>query len=254
MEPLRSPFQGVWNIIRFNWHFYLSAAGFVLLILFANQYVSASIQLYANIILLLILGSTAISLIVSYYIYDLSDLYQFDWLSALRITSPNRIANIHAGFDETSSILKNKFPEAELDVLDFYDPKTHTEPSIKRARTIYPPFPMTQQITTSHIPLSDNSTDLVFLILAAHEIRNEQERSAFFEEINRILKHNGQLIVMEHQRNLANFLVYNLGCFHFYSTSVWKRIFQEANLTIAKQISVTPFIKLFVLEKNGTTP
>ena len=59
------------------------------------------------------------SLLVSWYVYDLSNLYKLSWLF------PNndniKIVNIHAGFDETSVLLSAKFPNAELIVFDFYD-------------------------------------------------------------------------------------------------------------------------------------
>ena len=32
MAPLRTPLQGVWNVVRFNWHFYLVAGGAALVL------------------------------------------------------------------------------------------------------------------------------------------------------------------------------------------------------------------------------
>ncbi len=47
-----------------------------------------------------------------------------------------QILNINAGFDETSFIIKNNFPNADLNVFDFYDAEIHTEPAIVRARKV----------------------------------------------------------------------------------------------------------------------
>ena len=33
MATLRKPFQGVWNIVRFNWHFYVLSLGGLLVLL-----------------------------------------------------------------------------------------------------------------------------------------------------------------------------------------------------------------------------
>ena len=78
------------------------------------------------------------SLVVSAYVYDFSGYYKFDWLKkyALNDSEPKHILNINAGFDETSFIIQNHFPKANLKVFDFYNPKQHTEPAIVRARKV----------------------------------------------------------------------------------------------------------------------
>ena len=137
-------------------------------------------------------------------------MYEFIWMDGLGITGESKIVNIHAGFDETSCILKNKFPYSELVVLDFYNPAKHREVSIKRARKAYPPFAGTQPAIPENLQLANNFADAVFVILAAHEIRNKDERIAFFKELNRVIKHSGQIIVTEHLRDVVNFVAYNI--------------------------------------------
>lgn len=252
MGKIRKPFQGVLNIIRFNWHFYvLSFVAVVILLLLLNNLISA-LSVAAIVLIILITTSTLISLLVSCYIYDFSNLYRFSWLNA-KSTDKEKIANINAGFDETSKLLKSKFVNSELLVFDFYDPAKHTEISIKRARKAYPPFPNTQQVTTSYLPLQDNSTDKIFAILSAHEIRNKEERNSFFKELRRVLKPTGQIIVTEHLRDTANFLAYNIGFFHFHSKATWLKTFQTSGLEVEDEIKITPFISTFILSKNGTT-
>lgn len=251
MEKMRRPFQGVWNIIRFNWQFYvLAIVSTVVLLLLRNNF-NATLRATSDILVGLILGSTLISLVVSCYIYDFSNLYKFSWLDKLPIKDNGKIVNINAGFDETSNLLKSKFGNSELVVLDFYDPAKHTEVSIKRARKAYPQFPNTQQVKTNHLPLQDNSTEKVFVILSAHEIRNDNERSLFFKELRRALTATGQIVVIEHLRDTANFLAYNIGAFHFHSKTSWLRAFQSSGLRVVEEIKITPFITTFILEKNG---
>ena len=137
------------------------------------------------------------------------------------------MVNIHAGFDETSILLSTKFPDAELIVFDFYDPEKHTEVSIKRARKAYPSYPNTKKIITSTIPLGDSCADKIFVTLAAHEIRDDNERIIFFKELYRILKTGGQIFVTEHHRDLYNFIAYTIGFFHFHSYSTWTNTFRR---------------------------
>lgn len=251
MATLRQPFQGVWNIVRFNWHFYAVISAFLLSLYILNSSMPPQYNAYILLISALAIGTTAVSLLVSYYVYDVSNLYTLDWLEDS--SNDLNIVNINAGFDETSALLEAKYPQANLIVLDFYEAEKHTEVSIKRARKANPPFPNTQTITTSNLNLGDNSADKIFLTLAAHEIRNDTERVVFFNELRRVLKPNGQIFVTEHLRDLPNFLAYNIGFFHFLSKANWYKTFAAADLKITKKQAITPFITLFILEKNGNT-
>lgn len=249
METLRKPLQGVYNILRFNWHFYVLAIVATAVLRCIGIY-SPTFQSLTWLVIVLITFSTIISLLVSMYVYDFSNFYQLNWLNqAAEIRKESKLLNIHAGFDESSALLQNKFPESSLQVFDFYNPIQHTEISIKRARKAYPEFPGTRQITTTSLPLADQSVDHIFLILAAHEIRDESERILFFKELSRVLKANGSIIVIEHLRDSFNFLAYNIGFFHFLSASTWKNTFVKAGLTTTTQSKITPFLTSYSLTK-----
>ncbi len=250
MELKRKPFQGVLNIIRFNRHFYVMAmVVFIILILFKNSFP----QQLQNIVMIgtaLSMLTIIISLLISFYVYDLSDIYQLKWL----VNADNkRILNLNAGFDETSEIIQSKFPDADLTICDFYDPVRHTELSIKRARLSYPPNPKTVSVKTNKLPFPDSIFDKSLAILSAHEIRNENERIQFFKELNRITKLSGEILVTEHLRDLNNFLAYTFGFLHFHSRKSWMKTFNQANLSIKQEIKTTPFITTFILGKNGDT-
>jgi ubiquinone/menaquinone biosynthesis C-methylase UbiE len=201
-------------------------------------------------LVLLIILVNLVSLFITHFIYDHSSLYKLAWLDQIEIGT--NILNINAGFDETSVLLKSKFPEADLTVMDFYDPVKHTEVSIMRARKAYPPYPNTQKTGTDHLPLKNHSADNIFAIFSAHEIRNDEERVVFFKEINRVLTSKGLVIVTEHLRDATNFLAFNIGFFHFHSKKTWLKTFRAAGLNVATEIKITPFITTFILDKNGT--
>lgn len=251
MENMRKPFQGVWNIVRFNWHFYLIAFVIIISGSILNNLFSTHFQFTINLVLGLIILNLLTSLLVSAYIYDFSKLYKFEFLN--EFNSNVKILNIHAGFDEASAIIQSKFPQSELTVYDFYDEQKHTEISIKRARKAYPIFQGTIKVQTEKIPAENSEFDLILNILSAHEIRNEKERIGFFREQNRVLKSNGKVTVTEHLRDLPNFLAYTFGFFHFHSKKTWKKAFAKAGFTIQKEIKTTPFISTFILTKNGTS-
>lgn len=248
MEKIsRKLFQGVFNIVRFNWHFYVIAFSLVSVFLFLALRINF-LTIWLLWISILITITVVMSLFVSFYIYDYSGFYSFHWL---RPISAEKIVNIHAGFDETSAAIQSLFPNAELRIMDFYNPLKHTEISIERARKAFPSSPKTELIATDKIPLEENSVDIFFLIFAAHEIRSNEERLAFFKSLNMSIKPTGKIVVAEHMRDFANFLAYNIGFFHFLTLNTWRRNFRDAGLVIKSQSAFTPFVKIFELSRNG---
>ncbi|WP_291867532.1 methyltransferase domain-containing protein [Maribacter sp.] len=253
METLRKPNQGVLNIVRFNWHFYVIAILLIGVLLLGVNYVTpiGQMYIYSAIIILLVAVPLLVSLVVSWYVYDCSGLYAFSWLP--EENTEQTIVNVNAGFDETSAIFKQRFKNSELKVFDFYDPKKHTEVSIQRARKAYPPYKNTIIIETTQLPMEDSTADKILVVFAAHEIRDVEERQDFFKELYRVLKPNGRIYVQEHLRDTANFLGYTVGFLHFYDRKSWFTIFKNVNLDIAKELKQTPFVTTFILEKNGNT-
>ncbi|MBK7969925.1 MAG: methyltransferase domain-containing protein [Bacteroidetes bacterium] len=247
MEIKRKPFQGVLNIIRFNWHFYAVAGVVIFTLIFFKEILPQQLQYVILAAIIMTILNIIISLSVSFYIYDVSDLYKLKWLPD---TNKKQVLTINAGFDETSDLIINKFPLTELTICDFYNSKKHTEVSIERARKAYPPAAKTMQVVTDSLPFPDNSFDYSFTILAAHEIRNENERVQFFKELSRVTKITGYIYVTEHLRDLNNFMAYSIGFFHFHSKPTWLRTFEKANLSFYKDIKVTPFVTTFILSQN----
>lgn len=255
MEAInRKPFQGVINIVRFNWHFYVIAAILIIAAIATQRFLSAPFDRIVLLIACAALAGIVISLSVSWYVYDCSDLYTLYFLKNIKIPPNATIVNINAGFDETSALLRAHYPDASLTVFDFYDPQKHTEISIERARKAYPAFPGTQTISTNAIPLEENSVDLIFVILSAHEIRDEKERIEFFCQLKKCLKWGQQIIVVEHLRDFNNFLAYNFGFFHFHSHAAWRKTFSDAKLKLYLEQKHTPFVSIFFMRNYDHTP
>lgn len=243
----RKPFQGVLNIIRFNWHFYLMAIPIVLFVAYVGWYFSGPVSWLHFAAAALAALSIMISLAASWYIYDRSNLYTLDWIEGFDIPVPKHIANINAGFEETSALLQKRFPDSVLDVYDFYDPKKHTEISIERARSAYPSYPGTRLLDTDKTELEQGYYDIIFLILAVHEIRDNRERTDFFSQLKGSLTPNGRIIIVEHQRDIANFVAFNIGFLHFHSPKTWNENFSSAGLKLLETKKLTPFLTIYNL-------
>jgi SAM-dependent methyltransferase len=246
MEIKRRKLQGVLNILSFNRHFYVLGLA-VLALLFTSRLFIQWPGIVFLLVIVAFLYGLLMPLIVSAFVYDLSGFYHFNWLDSQvkDMTGINVIVNINAGFDETSFIIKNKFPHADLKVFDFYNAKRHTEPAIKRARKVSTVYPNTQQIESSSIPLKEKTVDIVFLLSAVHEIRSQEEKILFLKECHRICKPEGKVIMVEHLRDFPNFLAFTIGFTHFFSRSTWKNAFKSAGFSSFQETKFTAFMSIF---------
>ena len=246
MEIERRKFQGVLNILSFNRHFYLMGLMALAALLLVHTLAKWP-PVYFWLIITAFMYGLIMPLVVSAYVYDFSGYYKFNWLKSLALEKEKTkvIININAGFDETSFIIKSKFPESDLQVFDFYNAKQHTEPAIVRARKVSLVYPNTLQIASHSIPVADKTVDIVFLLSAVHEIRSDEEKVLFLKECYRICKPGGRVIMVEHLRDFPNFLAFSVGFTHFFSRSTWKNAFERAGFSSFRETKFTPFMSVF---------
>lgn len=245
----RGKWQGMTTIAQFNWPFYATAS--VLWCASLGGLFLLSRPSWRLLFAIILAGTTYFlfgSLAVSHFIYDRSELYRWSWLDrALSGVPMDQALLCHSGFDEVSAELREKFKGVQWQVLDHFDQRCMTEPSIRRARAMFPPIPGT--LPTPHYAWSvaAGSADVILGILAIHELRTEAERSAWFAESRRCLRENGRVVLVEHMRDPANFLAFGPGFLHFHSPASWRRCWEHAGFTAIDEFRITPFVRAFVL-------
>jgi len=249
MSPKRSNWQGLLAIMRFNWPYYAVS----LVLVFVAVLVMVRVNSLPLRVLAFLFFAAAsyflfVSSAVSHWIYDRSDLYRWGWLRrALGDGEAESAIFCHSGFDEASVALQNILQVKNWLVLDHYQPATMTEASIRRARNLFPPTADTVACSHDCWPAKDGSFDLVFGILAIHELRSEGERSAWFREARRCLRPGGRIILVEHLRDFANLLAFGPGFLHFHSRAGWRRSWVNAGCEVMDDFHVTPWINIFIL-------
>jgi SAM-dependent methyltransferase len=244
-------YSGVLKIVRFNWPWYatglLVTLTAVLCVLFGvlrgfwgSLFVAAAIV--ANFWLL-------VSLAVSHYIYDRSDISRGAWLDGLDSIGLGQVAIFHAGHDEASHTVARCLPSLKFEVFDFYSANRNGTASLKRARALNVRHDV--PINLNKFPFRSGALDLALVVFAAHEIRQPEERAAFFRELGRVLAPTGRVVVVEHLRDAWNFFAYGLGAFHFLSRRTWHESFANGNLTLLHERALTPFVRRFELRNNS---
>jgi SAM-dependent methyltransferase len=249
MSSERGRYQGMIQILQYNRRFYGSAVSAVVLALL----IALRVPPMWRVLLLSAAAPTLFwlcsSLLVSHYVYDRFPLYDMSWLARTLSQPPRRWVNIHAGLDETSSLLAALFPSAEGKVLDIYDPREMTERSIEQARRMNPTSALAIPADWRALPLPDHSLDAVFLVFTAHELRRHEARVRFFRELVRVLRAGGEVVLVEHSRDWANFVVFGPGFLHFFSKRAWMRAADAARLQVRTEFSLTPFVHVFILRR-----
>jgi SAM-dependent methyltransferase len=245
----RGPFDGVLQIVRYNWTLYLTA-------------IMAAVAVVALVWLLrpppilaeILIAGAAVgvfwllaSLAVSYYIYDLSDLYHWEWIRVQLGVHPHRLVNITAGLDETSGALRRLYPDGELTILDIYDPKAMPEPSIARARLEGHALLETIPADFRSLPLLTGTVDAALVIFTAHELRERSARDAFFKDVRRVMTPDGRVLLVEHVRDAWNLAAFGPGAFHFFSRQEWLRVARTAGFHLDREIAKTAFVHAFLL-------
>lgn len=248
---MREKWQGMMTIARFNWPFYVAAVAVLIAALCGLLLFRApELKLVCGAALLAATYFLFGSLCVSHLIYDRSDLYRWNWIDRALRNAPRRdFIFCHSGFDESSEALREKLGDVGWQVLDHFNEPQMTEASIRRARRMFPPTASTLPAPHNHWPVSAGCADVVFGLLAIHEFRSEAERSEWFSEARRCLRKEGEgrAVIVEHVRDLANFLAFGPGFLHFHSPGSWRKDWERAGFRSLDEFRITPWVRVFVL-------
>ncbi len=240
--------SGAARIFLYNWPTYvgtwIAATALAVVGALAGGAVGAALGLAAAVAFLW----SAVSLAVSYYVYDRSPLVAGKWLPSLLPASAEKWAAIDAGLDAEVA-LEDVMPESCVARLDVYDGTLVRAPSVKRARAQTPRTHDATRCSATALALPDASCDVIAVVFTAHEIRDRAARERFFSEVKRALRAGGRMLLVEHLRDAANFLAFGPGVVHFLPRAEWLRLARAADFRVAAETRVTPWVMALALEK-----
>jgi hypothetical protein len=241
--------NGAVRIFFYNWPVYVGTWIFALVILLFFPLMRPPTTWLATVVAGTALAWSLFSLFVSFYIYDKSALVSGLWVPRLFGSQTHTWATIHAGLDAEVE-LDAVMPGACVARLDIFDPQIMTSPSISRARARTPRVNRAYSCSPTALALGDETCDAIIVAFTAHEIRDRAAREAFFDELRRSLCPGGKALIVEHLRDLANFLAFGPGYLHFVSRDEWLRLASHANLAIASETRITPWVMALTLERR----
>ncbi len=189
------------------------------------------------------------SIAASWFIYDASPLLQWRWISDLAPVPRPRWINVHSSLDESTLALSSIWGPP-LTVLDIFDEDEMTEPSILRARKLVKNQPPAVAARFSSWPVESTEAEVITIIFSAHELRKPESQAQFFSEILRCLRPGGRLVLVEHVRDLANFVVFGPGFLHFLPARTWRELAHSSGLKTVGELKLTPFVRGFVWQNE----
>lgn len=75
------------------------------------------------------------------------------------------------------------------------------------------------------------------------------ERTLLLREVHRVLKKDGLIFLVEHLRDLPNFVAFGPGFLHFHALGSWLHSIGDAGCKVIEERKVTPFVRCFTLRK-----
>ena len=244
-------FHRAFSLARYNWPLYLAgflgaALGFTIC---KSQLVLTPFRYLAFLGAVVATWYAIASFVAFHVMFDRSDFLSGKWLARCVELPPKTCVQLSVCVEETTLPILDVFPNAEYRELDLFDKSFMTEPAIARARQNAGDSPRTSAKPDT-LPLSDNTSELTVVTLAAHEVRNASQREALFRELSRITAPGGRLIIAEHLRNFPAAAAFGLGYFHFYPRATWTALAQKTELDIELEFDITPFFHVFVLRHS----
>jgi SAM-dependent methyltransferase len=240
--------NGALRIFLYNWPVYVGSWSFALVVLSCVPLLPPPLAWLAVVGSSTSVAWTIVSLLVSFYVYDRSALVSGLWVPGVFDPATSGWASVHAGLDAEIE-LDAVMPGRCIARLDIFDRRLMTSPSIRRARRRTALAKEASPCSPAALALADEGCQAVVVAFSAHEIRDPRALEVFFHELRRSLRPGGRVLIVEHLRDLANFLVFGPGYLHFVPRREWLRLARHAGLTVASETRITPWVMALTLEK-----
>lgn len=240
--------SGVGRVVIFNWPKYASA-GLALGVLIA---MSASSRFDTGIIgWFVVLGAIALvcgiagSLLSTWWVYDYRapDLYK---TVASKHAPGDGWIMVHAGLDESHGRLDAIIGSTQhnIDV----GPTSNLSASLKRAHRW---VGRSGKSWEGALDIKTDSVGLAVVLFGIHEL-SRPVASKLLAELRRVVRSGGEIVIVEHLRDLPNFLAFGPGMLHFGTRRRWRAAIEAAGLPSPSERRVAGLVTVFSVSLEAT--
>lgn len=245
--------------VRSQWPIYLFGYGGGILLLFAAIVVSLTQGWYSFVILALVgLLVLAYLLGVSLWSYHaLHDNHSIrDTLYEMGELDPTMtIVDVNLGLREFPVALSRRMTTGKVIVLDVYNPLLAPNRALARAhdagdRPVSDPRLSWRDGSINLLPLPDNSIQAITLVQVASELWQEGDRLRLLQEVNRVLRPGGRLLLAERVQTPVNLLVSGLTGLRLPPAAYWLDLVERSDFKIRRTRSLGDLMMCIRVDKR----
>ena len=169
-----------------------------------------------------------------------------------RLQPTSRFIHVGLGRRETAIRLSRRLTGGQVTVVDVYNPQLTPDATLARSRQRHArPDPRVTWLDGSFdlLPLPDNSVQTLTMNRTLSEFQEHGDRVLLLEQLFRILKPGGQLVVIEPLRSASGLLIWGPGALSEEPLLYWHTLFREGRFRLREEKTIHGLAALFVLEK-----
>lgn len=245
----RVSFSGTLRHVRAHWPGYLLLYGggallSLLVILLAARTRLWGIVLLALSALLVLIYFLAASLWAAHEMRDRRQNHPAQVLFKLgSIDRTDDFVHVGLGLRDVPVNLSRRLTRGRIRAVDVYNPQLAPSRTLAREREVVPASPPDPRLTWLEgsidlLPLPDNGTPIVTISHTLHELWQDGDRRLLLQEVYRILKPGGSLLLAEPARTTLAYLVWGPGALRLEPPLYWRTLLQECGFRVSTEESV----------------
>ena len=158
-----------------------------------------------------------------------------------RLRPEDRFVHIGLGLKTTAIGLGRRLSTGHMTVVDIYNPQLMPHDAIARARAMVVQPGPDNRVTWREgsidlLPLPDSSVRVVTLYCTLGAFWQAGDHQRLIQEIRRILKPGGRLVMAEKVRSYTNWLVWGPLATRFPSNQYWRRLLESNGFEIRQEM------------------
>jgi SAM-dependent methyltransferase len=170
------------------------------------------------------------------------------------INSTDTFVYIDLGLRQRAISLSRRLTTGKIIILDVYNPQQMPGRALARRRARVPPLPPDPRLVwrvspIDLLPLPDKGVSAVILCQVLSEFWQHGDRVTLLQEIHRILRPNGRLLLAERARTQTNWLLIGPAALSLPSIDYWRELLTESGFYLRQEHNLQGISHCFHAQK-----